>query len=116
MNFVLPVLAFAGLTAAAGWAWWVMTRQPRRWELWVDTENDFWRDQGFISAARAEQLKLWEKGRALKWLAAATALAGAIGMAVTMLTLMKALSIEHHKLGMPYNPALQARPAARPHP
>jgi hypothetical protein len=112
MNFLVPVLFLAGLTLFGAAAWWLMTRRPMRWARWVDRENDFWRDRGWISPALAERMQRWEKGTAIKLLAAGTAIIGAIGLVITLVVLMKAISIQHHKLRMPFNPALQ-RKAAR---
>lgn len=39
---------------------------PKRWAALVDKENNFWVGKGFISAARAEQIKMLEKGMTVK--------------------------------------------------
>jgi hypothetical protein len=110
MNFVVPVVMLAGVTLVGALGWWLMVRRPERWARWVDRENDFWRDRGLVSASVAERMKRLEKGTGLKLLAAATAIIGAIGLALTLAVLVKVISIQHHKLRMPYNLALQQKP------
>ena len=109
MNVALPVAGCEVLTAVAGWAWWCMTWDAKRWASWVDRENNFWRDKGLISASLAERLKRFEKGRVLKWLAGGTALAGLVGVALAMSVLYKEGQLENRPLRLPYNPALQRK-------
>jgi uncharacterized oligopeptide transporter (OPT) family protein len=116
MIFVLPVMMFAGLTLVAAWAWWCMARRPERWALWVDRENDFWRERGLISRSLAEKMKRWEKGWPLKWMAVVATCLGAIGVVFTTVILVKALMIEHQRIRMPYNPALHQKPFSPPKP
>ena len=116
MNFVVPVLAMAALTALSAGAWWLMSQRPERWASWVNRENDFWRENGLLSPAGAERWKQFAQGRALKSLIALTALAAALGLIVTTTTLVKVLAIEHQKLRQPYNPALVVKPMKKPHP
>jgi hypothetical protein len=111
MNFLLPVLAAAAVTAIAGIVWWLMARRPIQWAAYVDRENDFWREKGFISATFAKRLKRWEKGAVLKWLAALTTVAAAVGLAITLTVLIRVELLEHHRLRMPYNPVLHRAPA-----
>lgn len=109
MNFVLPVLLFACGTLILALVWWLMARRPEQWARWVERENNFWRDRGWISPATAEKMKRWETGAALKLFAAGTAIIGAVGLALTLAVLLQAASIEHQKIRMPYNPALQPK-------
>ena len=113
MNFVLPVMALAALTFFGALAWWLMARRPEQWARWVDQENDFWRERGWVSARLAERMKQWEKGRTLKLLAAATAIIAAIGLALTLAVLLKVVAIQHQKIRMPYNPFLQQKSGHR---
>jgi hypothetical protein len=112
--FITAALAALTLVAFAGW--WLMTRRTEQWALWVDRENNFWRNKGLLSPGLAEKLKRWETGRAFKTLAAVTTLIGLIGVALTITVLIKGLSLQHQKLRMPYNPALQVRPSRPPSP
>ncbi len=116
MIFLLPVGLLLALTAVACWAWWCMARRPEKWARWVDRENNFWRDRGLISKSLADKMKRWEKGAALKLIAAGTACLGAIGVVLTTLVLIKAISVQHQKIRLPYNPALHVRPATPPKP
>jgi hypothetical protein len=110
MIFVFPFVALAVLTFVAAWAWWFMAARPQRWAQWVDRENDFWRERGWISAGASEKLKRWEKGTALRLTAAITAFIGALGVLLTLLVLIKAERIQHQRLRLPVNPALRIKP------
>lgn len=111
---ILITAALSALTMVAFAGWWLMVRQPQQWASWVDRENDFWRGKGLITTALAEKLKRWEKGRAIKLLAAVTTFIGAIGLSLTLAVLVKAVSLQHQKLRMPYNPALLSKPPKQP--
>jgi hypothetical protein len=113
MNFVLPALLLAGLTLSGATAWWLMARRPELWARWVDRENDFWRERGRVSPALAERMKRWEKGPVLRFLAAGSAIIGAIGLALTLAVLLKVMAIQHQKIRMPYNPFLQQKSGHR---
>jgi hypothetical protein len=116
MIYFLPVGLLMMFTAVAGWAWWCMARRPEKWARWVDRENDFWRDRGLVSKSLADKMKRWEKGAALKLIAAGTTCLGGIGVMLTTLVLIKAISVQHQKIRLPYNPALHVRPATAPKP
>ena len=115
-NEILIATMLGALTALALTGWWLMTRRPQRWTLWVERENNFWRDKGVISSAFSEKLKSWETGRPLRILVGLTAMIGLIGILLTLVVLGKAMSLEHRKLRLPYNPALQVKPANPPKP
>jgi hypothetical protein len=109
MIFIIPVVAFAAVTLAAGCAWWFMTKRAEKWCQFVTQENDFWREKGLISSLTAERLKRWEKGGGMKVLAVVVMFFGLIGLTLTLTALIKAERVEHQKLRMPYDPVLQKR-------
>jgi len=107
----LITAGLAVLTFAAFGCWFLMARRPQQWAAWVERENDFWRAKGLLPATFAEKLKGWEKGRTLRLLAGITTCIGLIGLALTLVVWMKAVVLRHQRIRMPYNPALQVRPA-----
>jgi len=111
---VFPVVIFGVVTCVTALVWWQMARRPGQWSAMVERENNFWRDRRIISAAFAEKIKRWETGRLFQAVAAAAACIGLIGLLITGSVLVKVLLVEHHKLRMPFNPALTPpkKPAA----
>lgn len=107
---ILITSALAALTLVSFAGWWLMARRPQQWALWVERENNFWRDKGLLSPALTEKLKRWETGKFFKTLAAATTLIGLIGMTLTVTVLIKGFALQHQKLRMPSNPVLWKKP------
>ena len=107
---ILITSALAALTLVSFAGWWLMTRKPKQWALWVEQENNFWRDKGLLSSKLTEKLKRWETGKVLKTIVATTTIIGLVGTALTATVLIKGVALQHQKLKMPYNPALWPKP------
>lgn len=73
------------------WLWlWFMVRRPERWSSIVERENAFWVSRGIVSAAVAERLKDFERGRGQKILVGAGAVLGTAALGILLaLRLMK---------------------------
>ena len=107
----LSMLTFLSLSVL-----WLMLRRPQRWTLWVERENNFWRDKGMLSPALAERLKGLEKGRPMKILAGIAAAMSLVGLSIVIAVLIQAAALEHRKPRLPFNPLLQGKPANAPKP